>query len=241
MLFIDLFLWLIKMVIVLLVFSILMVGIMCFGEMVIIGWVGGKVMVWFIIFLVLFIFVGLVIVIFQYLGVGLNLVVLKEVVDIGLVVSGMSLKGFLLYIIFISIIEVMVNNEILQIVVFLMFFGIVGVLLGEKFNVLLVVVFNVVLYIMLKVMGYVMYVVLLVIFVVILLVIVFQGLGILFNYVLFIGGYYLVVLLISVVLIVVGYMVLKKEVFCLLNMLKDLVLVVFIISSLEVVYLKIFE
>ena len=58
---------------------------------------------------------------------------------------------------------------------------------------------------------------------------------------LFIGGYYLAVLLTSAVLIAVGYMVLKKEVFRLLNMLKDPVLVAFTTSSSEAAYPKTLE
>ena len=52
----------------------------------------------------------------------------------------------------------MANNEILQIVVFSMFFGIGGASLGAKFNAPLVAALDVVSHIMLKVTGYVMYV-----------------------------------------------------------------------------------
>ncbi len=52
---------------------------------------------------------------------------------------------------------------------------------------------------------------------------------------------YLAVLLTSAVLIAVGYMVLKKEVFRLLNMLKDPVLVAFTTSSSEAAYPKTLE
>ena len=231
----DLFLRLIKMVIAPLVFSTLTVGIMRLGETATIGRVGGKAMVWFITSSVLSILVGLVIVTFQHPGAGLNLAVPKEAVDTGLAVSGMSLKGFLSHTIPTSITEAMANNEILQIVVFSMFFGIAGASLGEKFNAPLVS------HIMLKVTGYVMYVAPLAIFAAISSVIASQGLGILLNYASFIGGYYLAVLLTSAVLIAVGYMVLKKEVFRLLNMLKDPVLVAFTTSSSEAAYPKTLE
>lgn len=207
----DLFLRLIKMVIAPLVFSTLTVGIMRLGETATIGRVGGKAMVWFITSSVLSILVGLVIVTFQHPGAGLNLAVPKEAVDTGLAVSGMSLKGFLSHTIPTSITEAMANNEILQIVVFSMFFGIAGASLGEKFNAPLVAALNVVSHIMLKVTGYVMYVAPLAIFAAISSVIASQGLGILLNYASFIGGYYLAVLLTSAVLIAVGYMVLKKR------------------------------
>lgn len=94
---------------------------------------------------------------------------------------------------------------------------------------------------MLKVTGYVMYVAPLAIFAAISSVIASQGLGILLNYASFIGGYYLAVLLTSAVLIAVGYMVLKKEVLRLLNMLKDPVLVAFTTSSSEAAYPKTLE
>ena len=228
----DLFLRLIKMVIAPLVFSTLTVGIMRLGETATIGRVGGKAMVWFITSSVLSILVGLVIVTFQHPGAGLNLTVPKEAVDTGLAVSGMTLKGFLSHTIY-QHHRAMANNEILQIVVFSMFFGIAGASLGEKFNAPLVAALNVVSHIMLKVTGYVMYVAPLAIFAAISSVIASQGLGILLNYASFIGGYYLAVLLTSAVLIAVGYMVLKKEVFRLLNMLKDPVLVAFTTSSSE--------
>ena len=226
----DLFLRLIKMVIAPLVFSTLTVGIMRLGETATIGRVGGKAMVWFITSSVLSILVGLVIVTFQHPGAGLNLAVPKEAVDTGLAVSGMSLKGFLSHTIPTSITEAMANNEILQIVVFSMFFGIAGASLGEKFNAPLVAALNVVSHIMLKVTGYVMYVAPLAIFAAISSVIASQGLGILLNYASFIGGYYLAVLLTSAVLIAVGYM-----------MLKDPVLVAFTTSSSEAAYPKTLE
>lgn len=91
-------------------------------------------------------------------GSGLNLAIPLEATDTGLAVGGMSLKGFLTHTIPTSIAEAMANNEILQIVVFSMFFGIGGASLGEKFNAPLVAALDVVSHIMLKVTGYVMYV-----------------------------------------------------------------------------------
>ncbi len=127
----DLFLRLIKMVIAPLVFSTLTVGIMRLGETATIGRVGGKAMVWFITSSVLSILVGLVIVTFQHPGAGLNRRCRKRR-WIPAAVSGMSLKGFLSHTIPTSITEAMANNEILQIVVFSMFFGIAGASLGRS-------------------------------------------------------------------------------------------------------------
>lgn len=237
----DIFLRLIKMVIAPLVFSTLTVGIMKLGETSTIGRVGGKAMVWFISSSVLSILVGLFIVTMEHPGSGLNLAIPKESVDTGLAVGGMTLKGFLSHTIPTSIAGAMANNEILQIVVFSMFFGIGGASLGEKFNAPLVAALDVVSHIMLKVTGYVMYVAPLAIFAAISSVIATQGLGILLNYASFIGGYYVAIVLTCLVLLAVGYMVLKKEVFRLVSMLKDPVLVAFTTSSSEAAYPKTLE
>lgn len=207
----DIFLRLIKMVIAPLVFSTLTVGIMKLGETSTIGRVGGKAMVWFISSSVLSILVGLFIVTLEHPGSGLNLTVPTEAVDTGLAVGGMTLKAFLSHTIPTSIAGAMSNNEILQIVVFSMFFGIGGASLGQKFNAPLVAALDVVSHIMLKVTGYVMYVAPLAIFAAISSVIATQGLGILLNYASFIGGYYVAILLTCMVLLAVGYMVLKKR------------------------------
>ncbi|MFV0263542.1 MAG: dicarboxylate/amino acid:cation symporter [Kluyvera sp.] len=237
----DIFLRLIKMVIAPLVFSTLTVGIMKLGETSTIGRIGGKAMVWFISSSVLSILVGLFIVTLQHPGAGLNLTIPKDTVDTGLAVSGMSLKGFLSHTIPTSIVGAMADNEILQIVVFSMFFGIGGASLGQKFNAPLVASLDVVSHIMLKVTGYVMYVAPLAIFAAISSVIATEGLGILLNYASFIGGYYVAIVLTCGVLVAIGYMVLKKEVFRLLSMLKDPVLVAFTTSSSEAAYPKTLE
>ncbi|WP_213716595.1 dicarboxylate/amino acid:cation symporter [Cedecea lapagei] len=237
-LFTDIFLRLIKMVIAPLVFSTLTVGIMKLGETSTIGRVGGKAMVWFISSSVLSILVGLFIVTLEHPGAGMNLEVPAEAVQTGLAVSGMTLKAFISHTIPTSIAGAMSDNEILQIVVFSMFFGIAGASLGEKFNAPLVSALDVVSHIMLKVTGYVMYVAPLAIFAAISSVIATQGLGILLNYASFIGGYYVAIVLTCIVLISVGYMVLKRDVFRLLAMLKDPVLVAFTTSSSEAAYPK---
>ncbi len=237
-LFTDIFLRLIKMVIAPLVFSTLTVGIMRMGETSTISRVGSKAMVWFISSSVLSILVGLLVVTLEHPGRGLNLTVPAGSVETGLAVSGMSLKNFIAHSIPTSIADAMSHNEILQIVVFSMFFGIAGASLGEKFNAPLVAALDVVSHIMLKVTGYVMLVAPLAIFAAISSVVATQGLGILLNYASFIGGYYVAILLTCLVLLSVGYMVLKKSTFTLLSMLKDPVLVAFTTSSSEAAYPK---
>ncbi|MBJ3813961.1 dicarboxylate/amino acid:cation symporter [Shimwellia pseudoproteus] len=234
----DIFLRLIKMVIAPLVFCTLTVGIMRLGETSTIGRIGGKAMLWFVSSSIISILVGLLVVSLEGPGRGLNLTVPAGEVQTGLAVSGMTLKAFITHTIPTSIVGAMADNEILQIVVFAMFFGIAGASLGQKFNAPLVAALDVVSHIMLKVTGYVMYVAPLAIFAAISSVIATQGLGILANYASFIGGYYVAILLSCIVMLAAGYVVLKKDVYRLLIMLKDPVIVAFTTSSSEAAYPK---
>lgn len=236
----DIFLRLIKMVIAPLVFSTLTVGIMKLGETSTIGRVGGKAMVWFISSSVLSILVGLFIVTLEQPGSGLNLSIPTETVDTGTAVSGMSLKAFLSHTIPTSIAGAMANNEILQIVVFSMFFGIGGASLGQKFNAPLVAALDVVSHIMLKVTGYVMYVAPLAIFAAISSVIATRA------------GHFAELCLVYWRLLcgdpsdlsgIAGGRLhgAEKEIFRLVAMLKDPVLVAFTTSSSEAAYPKTLE
>ncbi len=234
----DIFLRLIKMVIAPLVLSTLTVGIMRLGSTSTIGRVGGKAMLWFISSSVLSILVGLLVVTLQQPGAGMNLAIPKEAVDTGLAVSGMSLKSFIAHTIPTSIVGAMADNEILQIVVFSLLFGIGGAALGKSFNAPLVAALDVVSHIMLKVTGYVMYVAPLAIFAAISAVIATEGLGVLVSYAQFIGGYYLAIILTCLVMLAAGYLVLKRDILRLVVMLKDPVLVAFTTSSSEAAYPK---
>ncbi len=126
----DLFLRLIKMVIAPLVFSTLTVGIMRPSETATIGRRQGDGLVHHLLGIIHSRRAG-----DRHLpapGRRVKPAVPKEAVDTGLAVSGMSLKGFLSHTIPTSITEAMANNEILQIVVFSMFFGIAGASLGRS-------------------------------------------------------------------------------------------------------------
>lgn len=237
----DIFLRLIKLIIAPLVLCTLTVGIMSLSDTLTIGRVGGKAMAWFISSSVLSILIGLAVVIFQQPGAGLNLTVPTESVETGLAVGSMSLKNFITHMVPTSITDAMARNEILQIVVFSVLFGFGGASLGKKFSTPLVAALDVAGHIMLKVTGYVMYTAPLAIFAAVSSVIAKQGLGVLLSYASFIGGYYIAVLLTSVVLIAVGYIVLKKNVFRLIGMLKDPLLVAFTTTSSEAAYPRTLE
>lgn len=237
----DIFLRLIKMVIAPLVFTTLTVGIMNMGDTTAIGTLGGKAFLWFISSSIVSILLGLTVVSILQPGAGLNLQIPAQAVNTGLATDGMSLKTFISHTFPTSIIDAMGHNEILQIVVFALFFGIAGASLGQKFNKPLADGLNVVSHIMLKVTGYVMYMAPIAIFAAVSSVIANEGLGILKSYASFIGGYYLAIVLCCILMVMFSYTVLKGSTFRLLSMMREPVILAFTTSSSEAAYPKTLE
>ena len=237
----DIFLRLIKMVIAPLVFTTLTVGIMNMGDTSAIGTLGGKAFLWFISSSIVSILLGLTVVSILQPGAGLNLQIPAQAVNTGLATDGMSLKTFISHTFPTSIVDAMGHNEILQIVVFALFFGIAGASLGQKFNKPLADGLNVVSHIMLKVTGYVMYMAPIAIFAAVSSVVANEGLGILKSYASFIGGYYLAIVLCCILMVMFSYTVLKGSTFRLLSMMREPVLLAFTTSSSEAAYPKTLE
>src|SRR5215813_8453249 len=128
----DIFLRLIKMIIAPLVFSTLVVGIAHMGDSKTIGRVGVKALFWFICASLCSLLLGMVLVNALQPGAGLNLPLPDANASSSLKTSSMSLKEFVTHLVPRSAFEAMANNEILQIVVFSVFFGAAAASLGEK-------------------------------------------------------------------------------------------------------------
>ncbi len=105
-----------------------------------------------------------------------------------------------------SIVEAMANNEILQIVVFSIFIGVAATALGERGK-QLVAVADQVAHVMLKITGYVMQVAPLAVFAAVAATVTTQGLGILVTYGKFIGGFYLCLVVLWLLLVLAGFAV----------------------------------
>ena len=120
----DVFLRLIKMLIGPLVFSTLVVGIAHMGDAASVGRVFGKALGWFITASLISLIIGLVMANLLQPGINLGL----PLPDIGssanLATSKFTVKDFVSHLVPKSFAEAMANNEILQIVVFSMFFGV---------------------------------------------------------------------------------------------------------------------
>src|ERR1700704_2571918 len=151
----DVFLRLIKMLIGPLVFSTLVVGIAHMGVAAAVGRVFAKSLGWFITASLVSLVLGLILANLLQPGHNLGL----PLPDIGssanLATAKFTLKDFVSHLVPKSFAEAMANNEILQIVVFSMFFGVGLAALGEKAKTLVAAI-DELSHAMLKITGYVM-------------------------------------------------------------------------------------
>src|SRR5476651_576930 len=151
----DVFLRLIKMVIGPLVFSTLVVGIAHMGDAASVGRVFAKALGWFITASLVSLVLGLILANLLQPGRNLGL----PLPDIGssanLATAKFTVKDFVSHLVPKSFAEAMANNEILQIVVFSMFFGVALAALGEKGRTLVAAIDELA-HVMLKITGYVM-------------------------------------------------------------------------------------
>ena len=150
--------------------------------------------------------------------------------------SSLNFKDFMTHVVPRNIIEAMANNEILQIVVFSVFFGMaLGHLRDSKARVLAEAIEGGV-PVMLKVTGYVMYFAPIGVFAAIANVVTTQGLGVLLVYGKVMGSFYIALLILWVVLSALGFLVLKGKVFPLLAAIREPMILGFSTASSEAAY-----
>lgn len=130
----TIFIRLVQMIIAPLVFSTLVVGIAKLGDLKAVGRVGGKALLWFITASLCSLLIGLFFVNLFKPGVGMGLTGadVASVEDLVGKTKVFSIQNFVEHVIPKSIIEAMATNEILQIVIFSIFFGVATAALGEK-------------------------------------------------------------------------------------------------------------
>ncbi|WP_353084576.1 cation:dicarboxylase symporter family transporter [Flavobacterium sp.] len=128
------FIRLVQMIIAPLVFTTLVVGIAKLGDVKSVGRIGGKALVWFFTASFISLLIGMFWVNTLKPGVGLHLGTIDKNAANELTekVEGFSAQNFIEHIIPKSIIEAMANNEILQIVIFSIFFGLAAASIGEN-------------------------------------------------------------------------------------------------------------
>src|SRR5690349_5435676 len=236
----DVFLRLIKMLIGPLVFSTLVVGIAHMGDAASVGRVFGKSLSWFITASLVSLILGMVMANLLQPGANLGL----PLPDIGssanLATAKFTLKDFVSHLVPKSFAEAMANNEILQIVVFSMFFGVALASLGDKARTLISAI-DELSHAMLKITGYVMKLAPLAVMAAMAATVATNGLGILLKFAVFMGDFYLGLFVLWGVLVFAGFSFLGPRVFKLLALIKEAFLLSFATASSEAAYPKILQ
>ena len=155
-----------------------------------------------------------------------------ETASTGIEKAALSVKEFIKHVFPKSIFEAMAKNEILQIIVFSLFFGIGTAAIGEKGKGVIKAM-DALADVMLKVTGFVMNFAAFAVFGAMTAVIAQQGISVLGNYGIFILEFYFGLLVLWIVLISAGAAVIKKRVFSLLKHILDPVLIAYTTSSSE--------
>jgi Na+/H+-dicarboxylate symporter len=226
----TIFIRLVQMIISPLVFTTLVVGIAKLGDIKAVGRIGGKAMGWFFTASFISLLLGMFFVNVLEPGVGLNL----SNVDI-------SFENFIEHIVPKSIFEAMATNEILQIVIFSIFFGLAAAALGDYVKPVINAL-DKTSHIVLKMVNYVMKFAPIGVFGAIAGVFAvrdFQELAI--TYFKFFGSFLIGISSLWIVLIVVGYIFLKSRMTVLLKRIVSPLIIAFGTTSSEAVFPKLTE
>ena len=234
----KIFLNLIKMIVGPLVFSTLVVGVAKVGDVRAVGRIGGKTLLWFLSATLVSLLLGMLLVNLFQPGTEMHLPLPDSHLSTGIKKTGISLKDFIDHVFPRSFFEAMTNNEILQIVVFSIFFGIATAAIGEKGEIIIKAM-DAIAHVILKITGYVMMLAPLAVFGAITAIIAKQGLGILSTYAIFIGEFYFSLTILWAAIIFAGFVVLRKRVFSLVGKIKDAMLIAFSTSTSEAAYPKV--
>ncbi len=236
----DIFLRLVKMIIAPLVFATLVVGIAKIGDINSVGRIGMKALLWFFSASLLSLLLGMLLVNLFQPGLALHLPLPANDAALNLASTPPSLGGFVAHIFPKSIIEAMSTNEILQIVVFSLFFGMACASLGELAHPT-VKLLDSLAHIMLKVTRYVMYFAPIAVFSAMAAVIAQHGMGVLLTYGKFIGEFYVGLLLLCCLLGSFAYLFIGRRLLALLRHIREPLLLAFGTASSESAYPKLLQ
>ncbi len=238
------FLRLVQMIIAPLVITTLIVGIAKMGNLKSVGRVGGRSMIWFFSASLASLLLGLLLVNYfkpgESLHLNINALDTSAAADVIGKTQSFSIQHFIEHLFPKSLFEALATNEILQIVVFSIFFGIALTQYGEKGESIVKFLDNLSKVILILV-GYVMWFAPLGVFGGITAIIATKGLGILKVYGYYMASFYVGLTLLWILLLAVGYFILRKRLGTLLNHLKTPLMVAFSTTSSEAVFPKLTE
>ncbi len=231
----DLFLRLIKMIIAPIVFTTLAVGVAKIGDSKAIGRIGARTLVWFSCGSFLSLLLGMGLVNFFQPGSAMHLPVPDVTSSSPLPVVSMTARDFLYHMFPTSIFDAMARNEILQVVVFALFFGFATASIGKR-GIAVTRALDAISHVILKMTMIIMRFAPIAVFGAITVVIAKQGIGILQTYSLFIGEFYLGLFLLLGILLLVCYFIIGRRVRSLLSHIRQPTLLAFSTNSSEAAF-----
>jgi Na+/H+-dicarboxylate symporter len=238
----TIFLRLVQMIIAPLVFSTLVVGIAKLGDLKAVGRVGGKALLWFISASLVSLLLGMFLVNALKPGAGFNThdVNAASVKDLASNTQSFSLQNFVEHVVPNSLISAMAENQILQIVVFSVFFGVATAALGD-YGKIVVKALDAVSHVILKMVGYVMLFAPFGVFGALAGVIATNGLTVFAFYLKYFLFFVLGIVLLWIVLITAGFLILQRRLPKLLQHIIQPLFIAFSTTSSEAVYPKLTE
>ena len=238
----TIFLRLVQMIIAPLVFCTLVVGIAKLGDLRSVGRVGGKALLWFVSASLFSLLLGMVLVNVFHPGSAIDLsnadtIGAKELIG---KTQEFSLPKFIEHVFPKSVFEAMANNEILQLVIFSIFFGVASTAIGDYAKPVIKGL-EAASHIILKMVNYVMNFAPLGVFGAIAAVIATKGLGVFKFYSFYLFYFIIGIILLWAALLAVGYLILKNRVPHLLKRIAQPLLIAFSTTSSEAVFPKLTE
>jgi Na+/H+-dicarboxylate symporter len=238
----TIFIRLVQMIIAPLVFTTLVVGIAKLGDLKTVGRVGGKAILWFVTASLASLLIGMLLVNFFEPGrfIDLSQRDTESLKDLANKQQGFSLQNFIEHIIPRSFVEAMATNEILQLVVFSIFFGVAAAAIGD-YTKPLIKALEVASHVILKMVNYVMSFAPLGVFGAIAAVVAAKGLGIFEFYIKYFLYFLLGIATLWALLLTVGFVILRGRMKELLRRISGPLLIAFSTTSSEAVFPKLTE
>ena len=238
----TIFIRLIQMIISPLVFSTLVVGIAKLGDLKTVGRVGGKALLWFVTASFVSLLLGMFLVNYLQPGhyIDLSQADTKGLKDLMSNTQEFSLAKFVDHVIPKSVFDAMASNEILQLVIFSVFFGIATASLGEMAKPLIKAL-DIVSHVVLKMVNYVMNFAPLGVLGTLCSVVAERGLGIFKFYLVYYLFFLLGIFLLWIVLSTAGWIILKNRMPELFRRIKVPLLIALTTTSSEAVFPKLTE
>jgi Na+/H+-dicarboxylate symporter len=212
------------------------------GDMKMVGRVGAKAMTWFFTASLISLSIGLILVNWLQPGKGTSIKMenLSSADDLLKNTGTFSLENFVIHIVPKSIFEAMATNEILQIVIFAILFGIALSSLGSIGNPIIKTL-DVASHVILKMVTYIMWVAPLGVFGAVAAAVSNYGFEIFSLYARYLLDFTIGILVLWVLLLTVGYLILGKRLWVLLKRIKSPLLIAFSTTSSEAVFPKLVE